>query len=693
MPSPSSSSATSSFQLSGNSTIDPLLDDTHVKWGGGLGTGVSLTFSFPWINGNSAWWQTDYSSDGEQTATYHFGLSPTQMAATRSALQTWANVANISFGEVADTSSNVGDFRFAFSSALESTTWGRSSYPSNYWAIAADVWINSTQGSDTDWYAGTSNFGSLIHEVGHGLGLKHPGNYNGTGNGTPPFIQASLDFRNYSIMSYQYPANNWYWDSTTRTSIYVYPETPMVYDIQAIQYLYGANTSFHAGNDSYTFSPTTPFYKTIWDAGGTDTIDVSNFSLACSISLIPGTYSSIAYYSPDASHFNGTNDLGIAFGATIENAIGGSGNDTLIGNNANNSLDGGAGNDTLYGGPGNDIFDWSSSSRAGDDIFYGGTGDDTFVLNSRLDSAIEYFGEGSDTVWASFDFSLKDSPNIENLRAFGSTGVSLVGNDSNNVLSGSSGNDIIDGGIGNDVAVFSGKLSTYNLSHLGKTYSIRAKTGTDGTDTLTNVESLKFNDMTVNLTIQALAAAAPQANVQRLMELYIAFFNRVADADGLSYWIGQMTAGQSTNKIADTFYGIGAQYSNLTGFSATMSNSDFINVIYRNVLGRIDGADAGGLTYWNGKLLDGSATRGSLVSTILDAAHGYKGDVTWGWVANLLDNKITVAKTFAIDWGLGYSSADDSITHGMAIAKAVTSTDTATALSLIGISPIDIHLT
>ena len=154
-----------------------------------------------------------------------------------------------------------------------------------------------------------------------------------------------------------------------------------------------------------------------------------------------------------------------------------------------------------------------------------------------------------------------------------------------------------------------------------------------------------------------------------------------------------MNAGQSTNKIADTFYSIGAQYSSLTGFSPTMSNSDFINVVYRNVLGRSDGADAGGLTYWNGKLLDGSATRGSLVSTILDAAHGYKGDATWGWVANLLDNKIAVAKTFAIDFGLGYLSADDSITHGMAIAKAVTSTDTVAALNLIGVSPIDIHLT
>ena len=172
MPSPNSSSATSSFSLSGNSTIDPLLDDTHVKWGGGLGTGVNLTFSFPWKNGSSAWWQTDYSPEGEQNATECFGLSPTQMAAPRSALQTWGNVANISFGEVADTSSNVGDFRFTFSSVIPTTSWGWIKYPNNYWASAADVWINSKHGGDTDWYAGTSNFEALTHEIWHGVGLK-----------------------------------------------------------------------------------------------------------------------------------------------------------------------------------------------------------------------------------------------------------------------------------------------------------------------------------------------------------------------------------------------------------------------------------------------------------------------------------------------------------------------------------------
>lgn len=107
-------------------------------------------------------------------------------------------------------------------------------------------------------------------------------------------------------------------------------------------------------------------------------------------------------------------------------------------------------------------------------------------------------------------------------------------------------------------------------------------------------------------------------------------------------------------------------------FSATMSNADFVNVIYKNVLGRKDGADAGGLAYWTGKLADKSETRGSLVSTILDSAHSFKGNKDFGYVADLLDNKNLVAKTFAIDLGLNYNTSDASITNGMAIAAAVT---------------------
>lgn len=266
----------------------------------------------------------------------------------------------------------------------------------------------------------------------------------------------------------------------------------------------------------------------------------------------------------------------------------------------------------------------------------------------------------------------------------------IAANAGDDVLRGGGGNDTIDGGAGNDQAVYAENLSAYSVKWTGANYTVTSKSKADGIDTVRNVETLKFADMSVNLTIQGLAAQAPQKNVQNLVELYIAFFNRVPDAEGLAYWIGQMNAGQKLNQIAESFYQAGIQFSDLTGFSASMNNADFVNVVYRNVLGRKDGADADGLKYWVGSLETGSASRGSLVSTILASAHSFKGDATWGWTADLLDNKTLVGKLFAIDLGLGYNTPENSIKYGMSIAAAITPTDVGQAIGLIGINPQDI---
>ena len=285
--------------------------------------------------------------------------------------------------------------------------------------------------------------------------------------------------------------------------------------------------------------------------------------------------------------------------------------------------------------------------------------------------------------------------------AVASTGMSVVGTEGSDVLGGNAisntffglgGNDLLIGGAGKDIAAFSASLANYAISKTATGYSVRDKTGADGTDTLSSVEALSFTDKSINLQIQAQAAAAPAADVIRLIELYVAFFNRTPDADGLAYWIGQKVGGLSINQIAESFYSAGVQFSSLTGFNSSMSNVDFVNVVYKNVLGRTGGADAQGLAYWSGELASGNASRGSLVSTILDSAHTFKGDAAFGFVADLLDNKIAVAKKVAIDYGLNYNSANDAVTSGMAIAAAVTPTNLAAAIELIGVNPFDLQL-
>jgi hypothetical protein len=305
----------------------------------------------------------------------------------------------------------------------------------------------------------------------------------------------------------------------------------------------------------------------------------------------------------------------------------------------------------------------------------------TLAAGTIIENA--YGGDGNDSIKGN---------NSANLLLGMRGNDTIEGMDGDDYLQGGAGNDTLIGGAGIDSAVYVGNVSNYTVTKGASSYTVTDKARADGVDTLINIERLQYGDKTINLTVQSQAAAAPRADVVRLSELYVAFFNRVPDADGLSYWIGQKAGGLSINQIAETFYNAGVQYSSLTGFSASMSNTAFIDVIYKNVLGRAEGADAGGLAYWNAKLVDGSATRGSLVSTILDSAHTFKGNKDYGYVADLLDNKIAVAQKFAIDWGLSYNTANDSITNGMAIAAAITPTSTAAAISLIGVDPSALHL-
>jgi serralysin len=149
----------------------------------------------------------------------------------------------------------------------------------------------------------------------------------------------------------------------------------MLFDVYELQQLYGANSTTRTGNTTYGFGSTAgPIYAflpgsapqyCIWDAGGIDTLDCSGYSQAQTIDLNQGTYSSIG---------GGVGNISIAIGATIENAIGGSGNDILYGNAADNAMTGGSGNDTFTGGGGNDTID-------------GGAGWDTTNFNTLFSNA------------------------------------------------------------------------------------------------------------------------------------------------------------------------------------------------------------------------------------------------------------------------------------------------------------------
>jgi hypothetical protein len=417
------SSVNYAVQSSTITTVDALLEG--VKWGGATGTGVTLGYSFPYADSTTAYWATDYSDDNEPGYSPS-GFSSSQQVAAEAALQQWANVAAVNFAEVTETSTTAGDIRFAFTRAPDIFNyWGWSYFPEATHPCGGDIWVNP-EFTYESWAEGSYNFSSLMHEIGHALGLKHP--FEGY-----PLLPDSQDSTQYTLMSYTEHPHSLYLDNGVYS--HIQPSTPMLYDIAAVQYLYGANTTWHTGNDTYSFDPADPFFMTIWDAGGTDTITVSNFSSNCIIDLQAGHFSKIAIASDHAPPhwtqptYDGTDNLAIAYNVTIENAIGGSGTDTLLGNEANNRLTGSGGNDSMTGNAGIDTAVYSTSqldvytlSRNADGSFRVGNifeGYDTLYSIERLEAP----GLG----WA-LDMGLGDSAGQTALVVGAAFGLSALSN-------------------------------------------------------------------------------------------------------------------------------------------------------------------------------------------------------------------------------------------------------------------------
>ena len=238
---------------------------------------------------------------------------------------------------------------------------------------SAQIWLGSASAGSQGATVALGGYGFLtdIHEIGHSLGLSHPGTYDAAAGRTPTFaLDAAYDRdqRRFSVMSYfgGYDPASRAWASDGTRSSWLYPATPMVDDIAAIQSLYGADTTTRTGDTTYGFDctlaasdPERAIYDfaldpapvfTIWDAGGTDTLNGSGYAGAQVLDLTPGAYSSVDGL---------TDNVAIAYGCRIEVAVGGGGDDLIVS---------GAGGDTLTGGGGRDRFQGSIATLAGDTV-------------------------------------------------------------------------------------------------------------------------------------------------------------------------------------------------------------------------------------------------------------------------------------------------------------------------------------
>jgi Ca2+-binding RTX toxin-like protein len=352
---------------------------------------------------------------------------------------------------------------------------------------SGDVFLNSKYNSTSGTNdlvtpsIGQWGFNSYVHELGHAFGLKHPGNYNG---GTPTYAVDGAythDSIEYSIMSY-FDASNTGADWQATNGQFYYPETPMIDDVAAMQQIYGADMTTRTGNTVYGFNSTLSAVSggiydftqnahpimTIWDAAGTDTLDLSGFTTNSRIDLHAGA-------STDCDGM--TNNIWIAYNCSIENATGGSGNDTIIGNDLGNTLSGGAGTDTITGGAGNDILIGGS----GADTINGGGGINTVsyagsgagvTVDLRLTTAQVSTGDASGDKLSNIQNFIGSSNNDLIIAAVQNTIIDAGAGD--DVIVNSSFYSVMTGGIGNDTFVFDAAYITAGKQDLIKDFSRNA---------------------------------------------------------------------------------------------------------------------------------------------------------------------------------------------------------------------------
>ncbi len=368
------------FGASGDYRIDALL--SGYRW---PASWTTLTYSF----------YSDAVFDGSYygAAADMREVSEPVKANVRRVLAWYATFLNMDFVEVTETPTQIGFLRFMLTS---DTVYARAFYPSStiLFHVAGDVHLNPDYDrlGDTNGFQhqpGRHGYVTLIHEIGHALGLKHPFDDNAAVPSPPPYLPPGENNDSHTVMTYTLRGYS--------------AATPMPYDFLALQYLYGARAHWPGddplaltarGADQYTRAGSlqldTPYRlkQTLWDTGGANTLDFS--TLPYDVGGYRIDLRELGWSSAQSDYVSGFAEFPYAHllaGTALAPGV-------RIARVVNSSS-----SDTIYAGSGANMFAGYAPGRAtGDDTIYGATAEDALDLRPSLPGAVTQMRDGDDLV-------------------------------------------------------------------------------------------------------------------------------------------------------------------------------------------------------------------------------------------------------------------------------------------------------